>query len=337
MFERFISFLAHSSRPSRGRGVKLLFIFLIFLLPVVLLAFYNYAQTSRTMTDSLIFRARSVTAIPMAAALKERLDRIVDIGTSFSIHPKIREAVLAGNWKQTVEILKLFKTLTDEAFIDRVFVADAGGILKAGFPETGTEEQNFSYRDWYQGVVHSSGPYVSEVYKRAVEPQYNVTTIAIPIKDEKGALAAILALQTKIDHLLNWARTLEAAPGQIIYIVDQKGKLIAHPRFDPQENIIDASETPSVQNVLAGKDGVEIGFSRIENKETVSIYAPVSVYSWGVVVEEPAATFFASRDSSLKRLLAVYGVAALFFVFLFYVVIKTIDYLRDHLDPEALR
>jgi signal transduction histidine kinase/CheY-like chemotaxis protein len=156
-------------------------------------------------------------------------------------------------------------------------------------------------------------------------PHYNVIAVAIPIRSQTdGAVAGILGLRVRIDAFLEWTRNIEVGPAGVVYVVDRKGQLIAHPRFAPQGNIVDFSMVPVVAKTLRGESGVQVQANPVEREERVSAFAPVPGYGWGVVAAQPTATAFALKRSTLNSSLFVYGLIILLSGSLAYVILQSL-------------
>lgn len=323
MFKRFTDWPGGLSFKDNGKNWFIsLAIFLAILSPVILLAAFSYIRTYRDLTEFALSRRQAISSLA-AATIKEKLDRLTDIGVSLATRVRFAELVGLGRWQEAIEILQ--KVPKDFPFIDRVFLTDPGATLMADTPELpGVRGRNFALRDWYRGVSRKWEPYISEVYQRAAEPRFNVVAAAVPIKGKGRKIAGILVLQLRIDSLLEWTKDIEVGQSGFLFVVDQGGKIVAHPQLAVQGNIIDYSAFPSVQRVLGGKQGVEVLFNPMEREERVVAYAPVQGYGWGVIAQQPISAAFASRDSNLQRLLLAYSLIGLFSCALAYLLVRFI-------------
>ena len=323
MFKRFADWLTDLLyKPGKKKWFIGPAVFLVFLSPVLLLASFSYITTYRDLTNFTLSR-RQVIAYLAAATLKEKLDRLIDIGISLATRVRFRQLVGQGKWIEAVEILRTVPK--DFSFIDRIFLTDPSGTLIADTPELpDVRGKNFASRDWYQGISNKWEPYVSEVYKRAAEPRLNVIAIAAPIKGENQKVIGILVLQVRLDTLFEWTKNVEVGPSGFVYFVDRRGHVAAHPGVPSQSEIVDYSSVPAVQKVLRGEKGVEIAFNPIENEERVAAYHPISGYGWGVIVQQPVSSAFVQRNDSLRRLLFVHGLIFLFASSLAYITLRTI-------------
>lgn len=321
LLDRFIDWFASTHETSWP--FYRFFKFMLLMVPLGILATLSYLHIDHALTESALLRAHSL-AVPVAAALEERFDRVSDAGTSFATHPQLRSLIISKKWSEAVTLLQVFKTLSSEPFIDRIFITDAKGVLRAGFPETGTEGMNFSYRDWYKGVVDAGRPYLSESYERVVEPHHNVTALAVPVKDDSGALAGIIVLQMRVDHLVDWARYVKKTDPQTIMIVDQRGTLVAHSTSESTTDSVDVSAEAS-GGISRGESGLAIERAGNDTEETIGAYAAVRKYSWGVIIEESSASFFAARDAVLRSILMIYAAAFLLAAFFFSLLLESIE------------
>ncbi|MBI5873081.1 MAG: Cache 3/Cache 2 fusion domain-containing protein [Candidatus Omnitrophica bacterium] len=279
-------------------------VFCVFILPIIVMALFSYANLRRDLNEVVLAR-RNAMAELAATFMKEKLDRMVDLGISFVSRPSFAEFVKEGKWKEASDILK--NTLADFPFIHLFFLTDTKGTLKAGYPkETQLIGQNFAFRDWYKGVSRDWKPYVSEVYETRYEPFYKVVAISVPIKDELDAPLGIMAFLVKLDVFAQWIEKYKFGQTGFLFVVDHKGHLVAHPKFHPQGDIIDFLGHPAVTAVLRGKDGIGILYSPTEKEERLTAFKPVPGYGWGCVVTQSVKEAFHAHDETLKVAIILY-------------------------------
>lgn len=299
-----------SKKAARQLPVFLTLCFVV--LPLAAAAFYVSLGVFRDLQD-FTFSRRQTIAFLIAATMQEKLDRVVDIGTSLSTRVQFQKLIEAGKWDEAITILE--KVPKDFPYIARLALFDPKGVLMAVTPLTpeisAVIGQDFSYRDYYQGVSKNWEPYIAEAIKPAVPLGYNLVPAAIPIKSVAGKVLGVLLLNIKLDTVAEWVRTIDVGPAGFVYIVDQKGHLIAHPTLSSGEDIVDFSSVPSVRNVLKGERGVEVIFNQIENEKRVTAYEPVPRYGWGVVVVQPTRTAFVERNREVRRMAAVMALVIL--------------------------
>ena len=287
---------------------KAVFQFPVLTIFIIAIAHCYFVHQSLT---KMILERRQAIAHFAGIALKERLDSVVEVGLSLASRVQFRALIQEGKWDEAVQILK--KVTNDLPYISRIFLSDVQGTEMAAVPElSGAVGKNFAFRDWYKGVTHQWKPYISEVYKRAAEPRYNVTAVAVPIKTDDGSVLGILVLQVRLDTILEWNQSLHMDNSGFVYFTDAKGHLAAHPTIPLQGDIVDFSSVPAVRWALEGQRGVAVNYNPVENQERLAAYEPIPGYKWAVVFQEPTETAFAGRNRTLFYLSGIYA----FIVFL---------------------
>jgi PAS domain S-box-containing protein len=288
---------------------------------IVVMAVYSYRAIDRELTESALSRRASVSYLA-SAVLSEKFDRLVDIGISLATRVRFRELVETGHWADASKILS--RVPADFPIIDRITLIDLRGTLLADVPETPVRGQNFAYRDYYQAVMRNGQPYISQAYRRVAPPQVNVFAVAVPIKSSKGEALGILVMHVRLDQFFEWTRGIDAGSGGLVYVVDRRGMLASHPRFSPQGDLIDFSGVPVVKRVLQGNRGVDVEFNPIEKEDRVVAYEPIEKYGWGVVIEQPTAVAFATKNAQLRRVLTAYGLVVTFLVLVAYLASRMV-------------
>jgi signal transduction histidine kinase len=228
----------------------------------------------------------------------------------------------AGNWAKAAETI--MPRMTDFPIIDSIFLSDPDGTLLAGAGKSNSTDilnQNFAYRDWYRGVARDWQPYISCVYKRANNPQVNVIAVAVPIFDtlEENKVLGILVLQIRVEVFSALTQNLDLGEKSLVYIVDQKGQLVFHPRLNEEERIIDLSGVDAVRWLWKNLSGVGISYNAVENEKRYVAYNSVPKFGWGVVVGQEIRAAFAARNFAflLNGLLDIFVfVTASIFIFL---------------------
>lgn len=298
-----------------------------FLLPLIVLASFSYNRLEEELTSAAYERRENLAALS-ARVMEERFNRLSDIGNSFATRVQFRNLIAQGKWDEAIKILQAVPQ--DFPDIERVFLTDPKGVLQSDLPALpGVHGQNFSERDWYQGVTASDRSYVSNVYQRSAEPRYNVIAIATPIRAPgSDRMTGIVVLQVRLETLFRWASETEVGSHGFVYFVDRAGRVAAHPHYAAQGEIVDFSSVDIVQKALRGEKGVQEIENPVEHEERVSAYHPVEGYGWAVVAAEPAADVFKNRDEVLQRIATVDIIIELATITLAYVVFRMFRKLR---------
>jgi hypothetical protein len=248
------------------------------------------------------------------------LELVRDKSISLSIHPVFREAVIAGDWEAAEDIMEIFMKISNEPFVDDIFLADPAGVGRAITSEDrSTVGESFSHRDWYKGVTKTGEPYLSDVYERAISPSYRVVSYAVPILDDSGKMAAITGFQIRLDHFTGWSRDIPVGEDGFIYVVGSQGKLITPLGAFLEESVISVADETIIARALSGDGGTEV--VETPSGRYVVAHAPVPRYGWVVFVQQPAEAAFATRNTLLLMVsvlsLVVFSIYALVIFFAF--------------------
>jgi PAS domain S-box-containing protein len=284
-------------------------VFLVLISPVILLALFTYRQVHGDLT-SLAMTQRQTVAFLAAATLKQKLDRLVDLGVSLASPIRFRRLVQAGDWKEAAAMLQAAPN--DFQFVDSIYLTDLDGLRMAGTPKlTTTGKHTSAPQAWYGQVKENWEPYVSDAFRKRSKPYDNLVVVAIPIRGERQKILGILVLQVKLAAFFQWTQEIDAGSRGSLYFFDRLGRLVAHPQVVPRPDLGDYSGLPAVKNVLRGHRGIEVISNPFNGVESVLAFEPVPGYGWGVLSAEPAPTAFTARSSALRKLMVVYSLILL--------------------------
>ncbi len=281
-------------------------IFLLLVGPVLLLSIFSYFQVRSDLTQTVLLRRESVASLA-SLLVQERLDRTIDVGITFADIIESKRYLETDQWGSAATALEELQA--EYAYIDRITFFDDDGILQAATkmnPEIqSVVGHDFSYRDYYEGVIKTEAPYVGEVIVPAVPLGYNLVPIAIPVRSSSNEFIGFLLLSVKLDTVLTWIKDLDTGSG-IIYVTDHKGTLVAHPVLTSEE-LIDFSSVEAVQKALSGEEGVEVLYNSVEDVERLSAYTQIPGYNWAIVYAEETGSAFAQREEVLRMILIIFG------------------------------
>jgi PAS domain S-box-containing protein len=304
-----------------------LIVSLISACPVVLVVIFSYVRTSEELTDSEVTRRQAIVSLA-AATLQEKLHRLTDLSLSLATRVRFRQLVEAGDWQNAIKLLQTVPR--DFSFIDRLTIADTSGVLVADTPELpGVRGMSFAHQDWYRGVMAAGKPYVSEIYQRSGYPQYRVIEIAVPITSADGKMVGILTLQVRDKTFLDWMKGIDTGSRGFLFLVDRRGKTVAHTQLAVNTKSIDYSNLAPVRNALQGKRGVAVDVKTESGEEQVLAYEPVADHGWCVVLEQSRSGAFELVDRSLRRLLIAYIGIGLGAIAIAYLLLRGVIFAKD--------
>jgi signal transduction histidine kinase len=166
--------------------------------------------------------------------------------------------------------------------------------------------QNYSYRDWYQGVVRTGKAYVSAAYASAVQGAPLVVGVAVPVRADgqyapQGTVVGILL----VGYLLSTTQSLFSDfarnQGVDIEVTDQKGVVVAQSGVLPTTLVEDRSA--GVAAALKGRSSVDR--ASFGGQDNFAAYSPVSDVGWTVVARIPTSTALADANRLSAYVLAI--------------------------------
>lgn len=281
------------------------FIFSAVLLPLAVLGWFCYWQIHQNLTQTA-FERRQALANLAARALREKLEGLVNLGISLATRVRFRELISQGQWTGAIAVLD--SVPRDFPSVERAFLTDREGTLMADTPAIPeVHGKNFAFREWYRGAVKNRSAYVSPVYKRTAEPRLNVIAVAVPIFSKAKEMIGLLVLQIRLETILEWSRETDVGRAGLIYFLDDKGQIAAHPGYSLEGEIVDQWRFFVTRKVLKGEAGTDLFYNPEKKTESVVAFAPVRKFGWGVVVEQSAAEAFRTRNKTLTFVLIVEG------------------------------
>ncbi len=291
---------------------------LLIISPLLLLAAFSYIRIYRQNTESVLLN-KKLMAVLVSTVVKERLDKLVAVGVSLASRPRMIECLYERKYPEAIRVVEDIVRQFPE--IDAVFLSDVNGVLLSGIPGfSDIAGNNFSYRDWYQGVSEKWQPYVSEVYSRANAPVCDIVAVAIPVKasnyvgnfdldrDNNQDILGILVIQVPVENFAGWTRDVSIGDNVVIYLLDQKGQLVYNPGYTDIFRDIDSRGLLPADKELGGQEPRRMVYDPLWKKKLVSVSASVDKYGWRAVLEQPYTNAFSVRNAGLRYILIFYAV-----------------------------
>lgn len=111
--------------------------------------------------------------------------------------------------------------------------------------------------------------------------------MGVPIFDVAHKLQGVLLAEIRISVIEKLRLGIKFGDKGHSAIVDQNGRVIAHPNTEWMQEMKNLSSWPIVQKMKAGKTGVTEFYSSFMQEEMVAGYSAVTGTGWGVMVPQP--------------------------------------------------
>lgn len=268
----------------------------LLLLPVIFLAVFTTAETSRIFTENL-YAERSTQASLAAQLLKTKLDHVSELGMALASRPAFRSLVEAGQWDAAALLVE--EVPRDFAYVLRIGLADSNGNFRSGIDARTLFHSTSKDSIAFNGPIFRFLPAsVTPVYRSSVPPHATVTAVRSLIRGNKGDPKGLLILEIDMNALINWSTTIGRENSGFVYVVDNLGHVAASPEIKPGDTITDYSTVRVVQRALRGEKAVMTNYNPIAKQTRLSAFQPVERYGWAVVVQQEARAALATRKNT---------------------------------------
>lgn len=159
---------------------------------------------------------------------------------------------------------EIYRVYNNFKYFDLIYLLDVEGNMLVSKPDNKKAmiKHNYSDRDYFKKVKEEKTPCISDLYVGRVLGQLHFV-IAAPIFDEHNNVIGLIGGGI---NLHNIKRITEEVQGNFegeIYIVDQAGAIIVHPKIEKMERFI------KMDNHTFLRDGKEINlYDVMENKKS---------------------------------------------------------------------
>ncbi len=190
--------------------------------------------------------------------------------------------------------------------------------------------RNVAFRDWFQALLASGAPVVSNLHISLATSRPAVT-VAVPIFGRERHIAGLLAGSIKLQDLSRAGSGAldQGAARQFGYLTDSHGLVMAHqskPNFVTEQT--DFSSEPTVRNALAGRQGAISFFDPVEKEWMLGAFLPIHLgpaaagRTWAVCFAVPQSAAFAPIGAFSRTIAASAALFALGFGLFSFILIR---------------
>ncbi len=264
-------------------------------------SFYTRRQI-KDAAKRLQMEVASQTALRIQNFIDGKIERLQDAAVAMSLYPM-------GSKEQ--QLLGVLLIKNDIAF-DKVAILDDRGMEMFKFSEMQVYSQS-DLRDQraspaFQEILKSRY-YISAVHTSDHAEPY--VTMAVPLTGESRTVIGALIVEVNLKFLWEVIESGTFGTAGYSYLIDERGRLIAH--RDPSLVLrgLDLRQIPKVQHLLRSHskdpEPAQEG-PGIMGKRVLSTYAALPELGWGVIVEEPVEIALADLGQLHRYALLLLGV-----------------------------
>jgi len=265
---------------------QILFILVILVvLPLAILGTL-LIRTSQNSIKTTVLRDYKQIAINATGKVKEKIDNAIQ---TLRVTASVLGTLHADAWRQETAILEL--SLRYPVF-RRIASVDLKG-KEVATSELGTQLQNRAGEEAFQSAK-SGRPYVSDV--SITQDYMPILNMAVPVK-QLGKVNGVLMAEVNIRGVWDIIDSIRFGQTGMAYLVDQEGRIIAH----PDKKLILKGTKPDhaeiIQGVLLGHtESLEVK-DKYGKPSHLIAFAPIESLHWGLIIEQSAQEAFAFTKS----------------------------------------
>ena len=298
---------------SRGR-LRALFVVLT-LGPLAVLGYLSLNISTDVVRDREKTRLQAEAGLS-AAYIRSEISGLREIVESYAHRPSLVNSLSGRPRRGDAANLRLHLSQLHRVRqgIGTAFIARTDGRLIEIVPSTpAIVGKDFSFRDWYRGVMASGRTYVSEAYATQATGHANVVAVATPVRavartGAPGATKAILVAAYRVDQIQAFADRFAKDSGVNLSVTDQRGVALAAPGARRPALASRRADRP-VDAALRGHRGV-LELTR-GHERVLSAYTPVRGIGWTVTAETPTKQAFSGVRKLRSAVLPITGGLAL--------------------------
>lgn len=156
---------------------------------------------------------------------------------------------------------------------DGRFLTFPGSPLDSGYDPRKT--------DWYTGAYDSSTAFVSDVFQFS-QTEFPKIAISLALRNEEEEPVGVVVAFVSVPKLSESISQIKLGNTGYAMIVDQTGKLVAHPDQTYALQRPSLEQLPIVQQVIAGQSGTDA--ARLNGMDYFAAYQYDSSLKWGIIV-----------------------------------------------------
>lgn len=277
----------------RSLKVKLILFFILFAFIPAAIGGAISIYININATKSSAIQSNSNTAAQVAKQIEIMLNDSQGLTAGLALSPTVRSMDGAAIRDMIIAVQQ------KNPQFELMYVLDSSGMQIA---RTSGTLANRGDKAYFKEAIKGND-FFSESYISAFTNAPCVT-ISTPIKNQNGRIIGVIAADISLQTLKDIAANVKIGENGYVEIVDNLGTVIAHPDNDKVVKKESFAQLEYVKRVINGQSGWVEALSTRGDK-TITAFAPISKYNWGIIVNQPVKEIFNVAVSSAYVILAI--------------------------------
>ena len=188
-----------------------------------------------------------------------------------------------------------------------------------------TEEYDYPSQEWFTKPIELDRGYWSEPYIDTGGGEILMTTYSVPVKDNKGRIAAVLTADIDLEWLKALVNDIQIYPGAFSTVVSRTGRLMVSPEDSLIMNttideyaskVEDTASFNALNRAMLSRKSGSIRVTQ-NGKKNMVYYTPIDKTGWAMNIIIPEKEMFAGlkKLNNLIRLLQLLGLLLIVLIF----------------------
>lgn len=286
------------------RFLILLFGLVLLLLSVLSIQLYNAAWRDGWREINEKHRVLAINlALPVSSYIHDRRRNLANIADSLRIHDVPNAPLLYGQ----TELLSAFSRGVEGVRSLSLLSIDGELVYSSVASDlSDTSRELLANNSAFFHAIARRSDYLAGI---AESPFGGPPSLMLgqPVRGADGNIVGVLLAELSVEPIEALRRQVRFGVGGHAAVVDQFGRVVAHPSQDWVKSMHNLSALPVVQSMLSGETGVTEFYSPFIKQDMVVGYAAVPRLGWGVMVPQPKQEI-ATRVQTLLIRQAVWGI-----------------------------
>lgn len=163
------------------------------------------------------------------------------------------------------------------ATTDGRYLTFPGSPLDAGYDPRKT--------DWFSGALNQNSAYITDVFQFS-QTEFPKIAVSLALRNDKEEPVGVVVAFVSVPKLSEFIGQIKLGQTGYAMIVDQYGKLVAHPDKPYALKRPSLDKLPVVRDVITGKAGIEL--VSMNGRDTFAAYQFDNWLKWGILVMQEA-------------------------------------------------
>ena len=280
---------------------------LILLIPLSIVGLATFFNSMRAQEKNSEMELVQV-AQSLSGMIQISVERDLRSLTAIASNPLVIRDLQKAQYNESQKLLEeLYKLLQHD--FEGIAIYDQDGILRADGGSKGRIGISIADREYFTATQRGATHVGSIMYSKPTGAP--IFALSVPVTSPEGDIIGGIFGAVKTSYLSNYISSIKLGKTGYLFIVDQDGKLIAHPRQELlMKDIHNTPEAGILRRRMIDQYTGAINYA-YEGKKKVAGVCPVPLSRWSIAVAQQRREIMSPAYSNMRFMLILGGVFVL--------------------------